>query len=73
MNQTQMDDLKLFIDTTLSNRVRVIVEEVLEEKLDEKLLPIHRKIDDLAEIVSNIGSDIDNHEHRLRRHERQRA
>lgn len=81
MNQAQMDELKLFIDTTVSNRVRVVVEEVLEQKLeekleqkfDEKLSPIHKKIDDLAEIVSNIGGDIDDHERRIRRLEQRPA
>lgn len=39
----------------------------LEEKFNLKLAPIHRKIDDLADIVSNIGADIDNNERRIKR------
>lgn len=71
-NEEMLEDIKQLI--AANNKVLAIeFDQKLEEKLEEKLAPIHQKIDDLAEFVqeslatSNDAAQeqLDNHEARI--------
>lgn len=71
-NEEVLEDIKQLI--AANNKVLAIeFDQKLEEKLEEKLAPIHQKIDDLAEFVqeslatSNDAAQeqLDNHEARI--------
>jgi Na+/phosphate symporter len=77
MTDDQVSDLKLFMTTVIRSEVNA----ALDEKLDEKLTPIHQKIDDLTAFVQDAVTtsndanqeQLDDHEVRITRLEKATA